>query len=183
MEHLVSAEYKEMLVEKHGKGLGGWGGAVRGREDIIYKYMQLSKSKTLLDYGSGSGDLKRALGWEHGDKLPFSVHEYDPGQPGLDNDPPICDASICIDVMEHVETDKVDNVIKHIYDKTNNFTMQNIALTAAKGSFPNHTNLHLTIEKSPWWLEKLGKYWDFLEIISSRGALYFVATKKEQICD
>lgn len=175
---LISEEYKKQITEYHKKTK--WGGAVRGKEDIIYQYMRLSKSKTLLDYGSGSGDLQRALRWEHGDDLPFSVHEYEPGKEGLDKDPPVCDVSVCIDVMEHVETDLVDNVIKHIYDRTRNFTVQNIDLKASTGAFPNFTNLHLTIKKSPWWLEKLGKYWDFVEVLVNRGKLSFVGIKKEQ---
>jgi len=177
MEKYISKEYKKQLQEYH-KTHQRWGGAVRGRQNELHMYMKMTNSSSILDYGAGNSDYKRTVGWTWEDPG-YTIHEYEPGKPELAGDPPICDASICIDVMEHVETDKVDNVIKHIYDKTNNWTYQTIALTAASGSFSERQNLHLTIKPADWWLEKLTPYWDLLKTnITGGNILHFIGVKK-----
>jgi len=175
MEKYISKEYRKQIEEYHAKK--SWGGAVRGREQELNMYMKMTNSSSILDYGSGSGDYKRHTHWTWEDPG-YTIHEYEPGKPELAGDPPVCDASICIDVMEHIETDKVDNVIKHIYDKTNHWTYQNIALGAANGAFPNHVNLHLTIKPADWWMEKLTPYWDLVKIQVTSRAFHFIGVKK-----
>ena len=180
MENLVSKEYKELLEKKHNGKFKSWGGAVRGMEQDIHKYLVISKAKSILDYGAGASDFRKAIEFTYGhETLPYTVHEYEPGIPELAGDPPICDATICIDVLEHIEPDKIDNVLQHINDKTNNWVLFKVCLRAANGAFPTGENLHLTIRKADWWLAKFSKYWYSIDISTNNaGHLNYLAVKK-----
>jgi hypothetical protein len=69
--------------------------------------------------------------------------------------------------MEHIEPEFVDNVFKHIFDKTNKIVMFNISCVPAGGAFANGDNLHLTVRPPLWWLDKARKHG--FEIIESIG--------------
>jgi len=65
------------------------------------------------------------------------------------------DLILCIDILEHVDEDKLDNVLKSIYNKANSFIFSI--------PFEGNPNLHADpthkIKRSKdWWLSKLTKY-------------------------
>jgi hypothetical protein len=59
-----------------------------------------------MDYGCGKGTL--------GAKLPFPIWEYDPAIPGKDGVPRPADLVVCLNVLEWVEKDMLDNVLGDI---------------------------------------------------------------------
>ena len=172
---LFSEEYQQELIAKHNKK--GWGGAVQGKGGTINTYMELSRAKSVLDYGAGSSAFRKEIEVQF-PKYKYTIHEYEPGRVELSNDPPVCDASICFDVMEHIEPEYVDNVIKHIYDKTNYWTFQDICLKASYNYFPSGKNLHLTVKPAEWWIEKLKDHWTFCNMTVTNGHLRFLGFKK-----
>ena len=176
MENLISKEYKEKIVAFHKKR--HWGYAFEKRTpSLIYKYMALSQANSILDYGAGYGEFKKQMD----DKYPnakFNIHEYEPGIVGKDEDPPVCDATVCFDVLEHIEPNKIDNVLQHIYDKTNKWAYVVICCVPARKTFPDGQNLHLLIREPNWWLEKFKYEWDMLDIEDSGGHLKILLIKK-----
>jgi len=175
MDNLISKEYKEKIVKKHKKN--HWGGNIeRNMPDTILKYMNLSRATSILDYGAGYGAFKKAM-----EGLPghIYIHEYEPGIIGKDEDPPICDATVCFDVLEHIEPDKIDNVLKHIYNKTRFWAILNICTLPAHNTFPDGQNLHLIVKDSSWWVRKLLGYWNILEIIKTKGHVKLLLTKNK----
>ena len=175
MDNLISKEYKNKIIEKHKKG--HWGGNVEKRiPDLILKYMNLSRAKSILDYGSGYGAFKEAMQGLPGD---MSIHEYEPGVPGKDQDPPVCDATVCFDVLEHIEPSKIDNVLKHIYDKTRFWAILHICTIPSRNTFPDGKNLHLIIEDSAWWVKKFLGYWNVLEIDVTKGHVKLLLIKNK----
>jgi hypothetical protein len=176
MDKYYSSKYQSMLIDMHKKR--PWGGAVDGSIERINTYARLSEVKSILDYGSGYGAFKDKIEATYTDVV-YSIHEYEPGQPELAGDPPICDASICIDVMEHIEPKLVDNVIEHIHNKTNKWTFQKICLRAATGNFPGtKQNLHLIVMPAAWWVKKLSPYWEMIDLTATTGHLTFLGLKK-----
>jgi hypothetical protein len=176
LENLISKEYQQMITDLHNKR--PWGGAASGNAHTLNKYMILSQAKSLLDYGAGRSALRIEMEATFPDKK-YVINEYEPGIPKLAGDPPVSDAVVSFDVMEHVETDKVDNVIQHIYDKCNLWTYHKICLRAATGSFPGTTqNLHLTIKPGLWWLEKFSNKFNFIEEGMNQGYVWFLGVKK-----
>ena len=177
MEYLISEEYKKQITEYHNSR--PWGGAVRGNSMMLNKYMMISGAKTILDYGAGRSDLLKEMNAQYPNRQ-YIINEYEPGRPELAGDPPASDAVVSFDVMEHIEPNKVDNVIKHIYEKCNMWTYHKICLRAATGAFPGtEQNLHLTIKDGPWWLEKFSKYFIFLETLMNTGYVHFLAIPKK----
>ena len=166
MDSLISKEYKEKIVAFHKKR--GWGGPISNNvPSIIYTYMALSQANSILDYGAGSGLFKEKMDNQY-PNAKFNIHEYEPGIIGKDDDPPICDATVCLDVLEHIEPDKIDNVLQHIYDKTNKWAYIIICCTPSRKTFPDGQNLHILQRESNWWLEKFKYEWDMFDIVPGK---------------
>ena len=60
-----------------------------------------------LDYGAAS--LGKTL--EEIFKRPLKIHHYDPAMPEWSEPPAPCNFVACIDVLEHIEPDLLDNVL------------------------------------------------------------------------
>ena len=161
MENLVSKEYKEKLVAFHSKRR--WGYAFTKDDPVrVNAFMRLSGANSLLDYGAGYGEFKNQVNGQIPDAK-YSIHEYEPGIVGKDEDPPACDATVCFDVLEHVEPSKIDDVLQHIYDKTNKWAYLVICCVPARKTFPDGQNLHLLVQQPKWWIDKLKDNWDILK--------------------
>jgi 2-polyprenyl-3-methyl-5-hydroxy-6-metoxy-1,4-benzoquinol methylase len=133
-----------------------FGGAVIKKIDFILKYLKSKDDiETILDYGCGPGLFKK-----HMTRMnePYEIFEYEPGDPKKDfiNGPKDC--TICIDVMEHVEENYVDSVIKNIADHTKKYALFSIALNPAKKHLPDGRNAHITLKSHDWWLKKIKKH-------------------------
>jgi|TARA_S200002703_G_C3796696_1_gene245956 hypothetical protein len=174
MEMLISEEYKKKIQEKHQQHKK-WGGAVIAKGPKIDFIAKISNSKSILDYGSGKNSFEKEIKSMY-DIVPYSIHNYEPGIEELSGDPPCCDMTICIDVMEHVEPECVDAVFKHIFNKTNKIVMFNISCVPAGGAFANGDNLHLTVRPPLWWLDKARKHgFEIIESISGIKHVEFIA--------
>jgi hypothetical protein len=83
---------------------------------------------------------------------------YDPAVKDFENKPDReFDLTLCIDVMEHVQEDKVEDVLKDLFNKTK-FVFLTITCYAAIQNLPNGKNAHYTIKEPNWWEEKLKLY-------------------------
>ncbi len=175
MDSLISKEYKEKIVAFHKKR--GWGGPIsKNVPSIVHKYMALSKANSILDYGSGCGLFKEKMDNQY-PNAKFNIHEYEPGIIGKDEDPPVCDATVCLDVLEHIEPDKIDNVLQHIYDKTNKWAYIMICCIPSHNTFPDGQNLHILQREPNWWLEKFKYEWDMFDIISGKFLIVLLIKK------
>jgi len=176
MEKLISKEYKEKIIHLHENSR--WGYAFGKKiPSMIYKYMALSQANSLLDYGSGYGEFKKQMDNQY-PNAKFNIHEYEPGIIRKDEDPPTCDATICFDVLEHVEPNKIDNVLQHMYDKTNKWAYVIICTIPSNSTFPDGQNLHLLVREANWWLEKFKYEWDMFDINNTGKHLIVLLIKK-----
>jgi len=144
---LISDAYRQQNMELHRSrsdyGIGGakWATLVKSLCDI---------DETILDYGCGKGELKKSL-------FLRSVREYDPAIPGKEKAEP-CDMVVCTDVLEHIEPELLDNVLKHLLEMTKKKLLVNIALVPAKKKLPDGRNAHLSVHDAFWWQAALEKY-------------------------
>lgn len=119
--------------------------------DIIGDLVRITESKDLLDYGCGKGmqyEFKRIHeGW--GVPMPYM---YDPYY-GPHSKKPECsfDGVICTDVMEHVPTRDVRDVLRDIGDYAEKFIFLSISTKKAKKFLPDGQNAHVTVKPSEWW--------------------------------
>lgn len=106
-------------------------------------------AKSFLDYGCGKGGLLKSL--EH--KL--EVQGYDPCVPEYNKEPGKADIVFCADVLEHVEEDKIDNVLRHVESLTKKVCFMHIATKESNKTLPDGRNTHILIKPYEWWKNKL----------------------------
>ena len=163
----ITPAYRDMMREYHKKGgMGVIGGDSAPR--VFMAACQILKKEgkcAVLDYGCGKGTLvnsiKRAFPVE---KLPdMQFYEYDPAIEGLGKDQEPAELVFCGDVMEHVESECVDAVMKHIASLTKKHAIFVIALTPALKALPDGRNAHICLKSADWWMSYLRKHFVVIE--------------------
>jgi hypothetical protein len=66
----------------------------------------------------------------------------------------------CIDVLEHIEPELLDNVLDHLQSLTELVVMLTIDSGPAGKVLSDGRNAHLIQEPMAWWLPKLSARWD-----------------------
>lgn len=108
---------------------------------------------SVLDYGCGQGGLAVAL---NGSGL--SVREYDPAIPEKSERPVFADLVACTDVLEHVELDKLPNVLNHIHALARKVVFLVVALDEANKILRDGRNAHLIQKPREWWMAKADEH-------------------------
>lgn len=105
----------------------------------------------LLDYGCGSNlSLTKTLKPERD----FRYQAYDIGVPEYSGDPIPAEMVTCIDVLEHIEPEYLDNVLDHLEELTEVVLFASVHMGPAGKTLSDGRNAHLTQEPLEWWLPK-----------------------------
>ena len=110
----------------------------------------------MLDYGCGKAIqyLKENAHNEYFRGIMPSL--YDPGVAKYSELPKgKFDGVICTDVLEHIEEDDLDVVIKGIFKKAKKFVYLGICNTPADSFLPDGRNSHVTLRSFNWWVDKV----------------------------
>jgi 2-polyprenyl-3-methyl-5-hydroxy-6-metoxy-1,4-benzoquinol methylase len=167
LSKFISDDYRQLLAQMH--QAAPWGTKGFSYIQDFLPFCEELRCKTVLDYGSGFGTVRRHLA-ESNPSL--SVAEYDPAIESCAGDPLPADFIVCTDVMEHVEIEYVDDVLEHIHNLMLIGGYFSIGLTKAKRVLPDGQNAHITIKPSGWWLEKLNHHsWSVVECNPGRKSL------------
>ena len=152
---LVSDEYKKLLQHEHSNT--EWGVMAGKMIKTLEEFLVTNKAREVLDYGAGSSSFKKSLSLKD-----VEVYEYDPGVPGIDSTPEPKDFTICIDVLEHIEPDLIDNVLEDLARVTKKLGYFTIAMYPAQRKLKDGRNAHLIIEDTSWWMRKLCTYFNIV---------------------
>lgn len=147
---LVSESYSVQLRTKHAQKKWGADGATWAKE--VVEFAATIGAGSVLDYGCGRGRLKLAV-------PTLKVQEYDPGIPGKDHLPKPADMVACTDVLEHIEPDRLEAVLAHIFALSRIGAFFVIATSPAREHLPDGRNAHLICEGEGYWraaLERAG---------------------------
>lgn len=175
--NLVSSKYKAVLNDTHKLTNNEWGGG--HSVDKLPKYEYILKNlevKTILDYGCANGKFKLFMD-KH--KPQYTVYEYDPGIRGKDSPPNPADYVVCCDVMEHVEPELLDNVMKHLQSLIIKGGFFNISTKTAITILSDGTNAHKIVEDSDWWVEKFKQYFIVEDVEETRIETNFKVYPKQ----
>lgn len=155
----------ESLIEAtkfHANNISNWiGESLAEYKHEIYKIIKEKNIKTILDYGCGKATFHKIL--FNNKKIPGSpqninITGYDPCVPNFEKRPEgKYDLVLCIDVMEHVQEDKIDEVLKDIFSFSTNVFLT-ITCYPATQTLLNGKNAHYTVKDPDWWKEKLKSY-------------------------
>lgn len=153
---MITDEYRALQRSLH-ESDPKYGISSGRRANDILCVKEQQHCETILDYGCGKGRLREKIG--------DCVREYDPAIPGKDADPEPADLVVCTDVLEHIEPESLDDVLKHIHSRTGKYLYFVVSLRPAQKTLADGRNAHLIVESANWWLEKIGEYF-FIESIT-----------------
>lgn len=144
---MISESYRQMNKQLHDThpeyGISG-----QRYVDII-RPLALWGRREILDYGCGKATVSHVLG------PAYKVTNYDPCIPGRDTPPEPHDIVVCTDVMEHIEPEFVDDVLKDIRRLTKDTAFFSIYMKEAMKVLPDGRNAHISQHPYEWWKEHL----------------------------
>lgn len=146
---LISDEYRSLQSELHKNK--DYGVASVHFAPIVSKVCNQYGVQELLDYGAGKGRLMENLTVDH----PMRIQLYDPAFPKWAETPEPAEMVACIDVLEHIEPQKLENVLDDLKRVTKKIGVFTVSTVEAIKTLPDGRNAHLIIEPSSWWLPKL----------------------------
>lgn len=138
--------------------------------DLLKKFGPI----TMLDYGCGKGAFAKHIPPIVG----LTVSGYDPAVEEFSKRPEPADIVVCLDVLEHVEPDYVFDVLNDLEKLTKKICYVSICSSAATKHYSDGQNMHLIQEGHDFWYPKLRKYFDVVEIESTKKHVNAILQKK-----
>lgn len=149
---LITEAYRHEQEALHAKG--NYGTASLQYGEIVSRLIEGTGSKTLLDYGCGSmQNLKKVLDCD------VLYLGYDPAVPAF-NVKETSDFVTCIDVLEHIERDLLDNVLDDLMKLTGKWAFFTVHTGPAVKTLSDGRNAHLIQKPASWWLPQLMQRWE-----------------------
>ena len=173
----ISPEYKAIQEHMHDTheryGVSGSEHASRvfmAGAQIVRKYGKCD----ILDYGCGKETLRLSMEECFPPIHGMRMLGYDPGRDGYDAEPHPAQVVVCTDVMEHVEPECVDAVLRHLCELTEHVAIIDVALQPAVKVLPDGRNAHICLKSRDWWLSFIKKYFVLIEQTASERMLLVV---------
>jgi len=170
---LISDEYRKEQEELHKNP--NYGVASVSYAPLVTNLINQLQIDEMLDYGAGKGRLAQTIKPER--KLLIEL--YDPAQPEWADTPSPRQFVTCIDVLEHIEPDLLDNVLDDLQRVTKEYGFFTIHTGPAVKVLKDGRNAHLIQEDFRWWLPKLWSRFDIHSMSHTPGGFYVVAKAKK----
>ena len=162
---MFSEEYKNLLTMHYEKNPWANGNNNNNVKQLLAsRIIDQYNPKSIFDFGCGQNIFLECV-----NKLKSNIetYGYDLGIPKYSEfGHKQYELLTSFDVLEHVETEYVDETLKQIDSRFTKYAHLEIATTPAKKSFGDfdyldmcpsfkNKNMHLTIKPSDWWLKKI----------------------------
>ena len=144
---LISKDYKNQNETAH-KNDKTWGTTAWRYADLVRGLSQEVKAESILDYGAGKETLKATC-------PELNIFSYDPSIKEISKSPGKHDLVCCIDVLEHIEPDCLEDVLDDLQRVTKKLGFFLISTVPAIKKLPDGRNAHLIVEDERFWLPKL----------------------------
>ena len=154
----ISEEYRRMQEKLHENP--NYGVASVQYAPVVARILQQLQVSEILDYGAGKGRLGQTL--RQILPQPIHVNHYDPAVADWSAPPNPCGFVCCIDVLEHIEPDYLDNVLDHLRDLVLKRGFFTVHIGPAVKVLPDGRNAHLIQEPPIWWLPHLMTRFDLV---------------------
>ena len=153
---LISEEYREQNRQLHAEHKF-YGGNSKTWVPYMERMIKEEGFLSVLDYGCGKGFLKRDL-TQRDPVLAARLLEYDPAIEGKEAMPEPAELVICTDVLEHIEPENLNAVLKHLKKVTTKKLFVSISTRPSKKTLADGRNAHLLVKDATWWRERLSKF-------------------------
>jgi len=165
---LITEEYRNQQKQMHSKY--NYGTASIGYAPMVSQMIDSSGLTEILDYGAGRGNLAKHLDT----KKVVSVTHYEPANPEWADVPEPHDFVACIDVLEHIEPELIDNVLDDLVRVTKRVGFFTVHTGPAAKLLPDGRNAHLIQQPARWWLPKFIERFDLTHFSQVGSSGFFV---------
>lgn len=138
----------------------------------VTKIINGLKVTTVLDYGCGKGRLAQHVFPEHR----FAMYQYDPAMPEFAGDPFPVQMVVCIDVLEHIEPECLDDVLDDLARLSLEYAFLTIHTGPAAKTLEDGRNAHLIQEDMRWWLPKIWDRWNIMSCGQSNAGFHVLCS-------
>lgn len=173
---LISDAYRAEQARLH--ATTNYGTASIQYAPLVAQIIERLEVHHLLDYGCGRQmnllkHMKPAISHQ------LKYQAYDPGVEAL-ADPPIpAEMVACIDVLEHIEPEYLDDVLDDLKRLTEVVALVTIHTGPAKKTLSDGRNAHLIQQPLEWWLPKLWARFDLSTVqVTGEHAFHVIAYAK-----
>lgn len=147
---------RRLYAEKH-RLSPNYGASAKRHVDMAKSLIQKRKWKTLLDYGCGKAVLSQ--------EIPGVVN-YDFAIPEYCRLPQeTFDAAFCIDVLEHIPESDLPETLEYLKSHAGSVYFC-IYMELCGHTLPDGQPCHCTVRPANWWINKLGEYWNHIELVN-----------------
>ncbi len=173
----ISDEYRVEQEALHARG--NYGTASIGYAPLVTEIINRLGITHVLDYGCGrQANLSRHI--KPAQQITYQA--YDPAVPAFAEDPVRAQMLCCIDVLEHIEPDRLDFVLDHLTSLTEGVAFLSIHTGPAVKTLSDGRNAHLIQQPLEWWLPKLWGRFDIhtVQVMNDHG-FYVIGYAKPRL--
>lgn len=174
---LISDEYRKEQERLHAKG--GYGVIAKKFAPLVAGLMENNQIKHILDYGCGKNNSLLAGFRKMGYKKNFKYQAYDPGVPKYSEPPVPAELVCCIDVLEHIEPELLEDVLDHLCSLTEVLTFLTVHTGPAAKTLSDGRNAHLIQKPPEWWLPKFQERWTMQTFQLTPHGFWFVGHNQD----
>jgi len=171
---VISSRYRELNEQLHRENLAYGVGGGKHAETVLKLVESLMKEckpfPSVLDYGAGKQYLAKAL--------PFPIWSYDPVFPEIAEPPRAADLVCCLDVLEHIEPEKLPFVLDDLRRCVKRIGYFVIHTGPAAKTLPDGRNTHLIQQNAVWWRNMLGRFFAVGKVIETPPLIHVILARK-----
>jgi len=171
---VISEDYRRLQQELHKNPQ--YGTASIEFAPIVRQVIEMGKLQSLSDYGAGKQNLIKTLRDRFG--LNIDYRPYDPAFPEY-GEPQPADLVCCIDVLEHIEPELLDNVLDDLHRITTRYGLYSVHTGPALKVLADGRNAHLTQKPSSWWLPRLCQRFEIDALNKTAGGFYVLVSPRK----
>lgn len=157
----ITDDYRKLQQELHQNP--NYGVASLAFAPLVADLIRQTGVKSLSDYGAGKKNLLKGLVEAGVNGIQY--RPYDPAFPEYGSPQP-ADLVCCIDVLEHIEPELIDNVLAELGRITIGLGFFSIHMGPAGKVLSDGRNAHLIQKPSSWWLPRLARHFEVLQLQS-----------------
>jgi hypothetical protein len=159
MTKTISDQYLQMQIDLHKNP--NYGVASLSFAPIVAALIQQVNIKSVSDYGAGKKNL--LVGLQKNGISNLEYLPYDPAFPEYGT-PKSAELVCCIDVLEHIEPELLENVLEELQSIVTKLGFFSIHMGPAQKVLSDGRNAHLIQKPCSWWLPILSKYFEVIQL-------------------
>jgi len=171
MAETISEDYRDEMKKLHENP--NFGVASISYAPIVSQFVNQMNITEMLDYGAGKGNLAKHLKVDHD----LEVHHYEPAVEEWSKTPDSRQLVCCLDVLEHIEPEMLDEVLDDLMRCTEFFGIFSVHTGAAAKTLSDGRNAHLIQAPATWWLPKIMQRFELIAFQAQPNGFYVVVRK------